>query len=490
MFVSHGSVPLFVLLCTLIPLVKDNLGDITASENYRAIAGGSLLLKLLDIVILQLEGDKLTFDQLQFAYQRKSSTTMCSWTVTAVVEHFNKNGAAVYGAAMDMSKAFDLVEWGELFSTLVERQVEPIYLRLLLFIYKNQKCNVKWCEAFSSRFSVSNGVRQGAVSSAILFAVYIDKLLVILRKSGFGCHIHGVFLGALIFADDIMLLSASLSGLQTMVDICQEFVSSRNMKFGTSPDPQKSKTKCIVFSKNKRDYQGIISVKLNGDPLPWVSQVKHLGNTLQNDNSMSLDVLQKRGKYIGKVNSLLQEFHFSEPSIVTKLINTYATSFYGSGTWDLYSAECKKLYASWNVTVRLALKLERCTHRYLIEPLSKCMHPKVMLASRFATFYKSLITCNKLSVRYLARLNEHDNRTLFGRTLGKLLEECNVPNDDTENLTASLVKKEMKYFKVPEEEQWRIPILLELLQQREGSREISNLTSKEISYIIDYLCIS
>ena len=76
MFISHGSVPYFVLLCTLMPLVKDNLGDITTSENYRAIAGGSLLLKLLEIVILQLEGDKLNFDQMQFAYQRKSSTIM------------------------------------------------------------------------------------------------------------------------------------------------------------------------------------------------------------------------------------------------------------------------------------------------------------------------------------------------------------------------------------------------------------------------------
>ena len=76
--------------------------------------------------------------------------------------------------------------------------------------------------------------------------MYIDKLLVILRTSGFGCHIHGVFLGALIFADDIMLLSASRSGLQTMVDICQEFVAGNNLKFGTSPDPDKSKTKCIL----------------------------------------------------------------------------------------------------------------------------------------------------------------------------------------------------------------------------------------------------
>ena len=47
LFSSHGSVLKFVILCTLIPLGKDNLGDITASSNYRVIAGGSLLLKLL-----------------------------------------------------------------------------------------------------------------------------------------------------------------------------------------------------------------------------------------------------------------------------------------------------------------------------------------------------------------------------------------------------------------------------------------------------------
>ena len=40
MFVSHGMVPYFILVCTLLPLVKDNLADITTSENYRAIATG------------------------------------------------------------------------------------------------------------------------------------------------------------------------------------------------------------------------------------------------------------------------------------------------------------------------------------------------------------------------------------------------------------------------------------------------------------------
>ena len=58
-FIIHGCVPQFVLICTLIPLVKD--GRIVNSENYRAIAGGCLLLKFLDTVILLLEGDKLQF---------------------------------------------------------------------------------------------------------------------------------------------------------------------------------------------------------------------------------------------------------------------------------------------------------------------------------------------------------------------------------------------------------------------------------------------
>ena len=129
-FVQHGSVPYFILLCTLLPLVKDNLGDTTSADNYRAIASGSLILKLLDIVILLLEGDKLQCDQLQFGFQPRSGTVMCTWTASAVIDFFNRKGSVVYGCAMDLSKAFDMVDWKELFLTLQKRKVDPIFLRL------------------------------------------------------------------------------------------------------------------------------------------------------------------------------------------------------------------------------------------------------------------------------------------------------------------------------------------------------------------------
>ena len=95
--------------------MKDNLGDIANSNNYRAIAGGCLLLNILDLVILLLESDKLRFSELQFAYQESTSTTVCSWAVSSVVDYFNRRGSSVYAAAMDMSKAFDMVAWPQLF---------------------------------------------------------------------------------------------------------------------------------------------------------------------------------------------------------------------------------------------------------------------------------------------------------------------------------------------------------------------------------------
>ena len=103
----------------------------------------------------------MSTDQLQFGYQKGISTTMCTWAVSAVVEHYNLRGKVVYGAALDCSKAFDMVEWCELFKELMERGVAPVFLRVLLHIYLHQRCDVRWNGHYSTRFPVTNGCRQG-----------------------------------------------------------------------------------------------------------------------------------------------------------------------------------------------------------------------------------------------------------------------------------------------------------------------------------------
>ena len=128
--------------------------------------------------------------------------------------------------------------------------------------------------------------------------------------------------------------------------------------------------------------------------------VLHLGCILENDNSMKTDISLKRGKFIGKIHSITQEFHFAREEVLIKLLNTYTTSFYGSPLWDPLSNSCEKIYSSWNVTMRNVLNVDRTTHRYLIEPLSNTLHPKIMLISRMIGFYKSQLESPKFCIRH------------------------------------------------------------------------------------------
>ena len=247
-----------------------------------------------------------------------------------------------------------------------------------------------------------------------------------------------------------------------MVDICQEFATRRNLKFSNNENPEKSKTKCLIFSKNLRDRQNILPILLNGDPLPWVTQVKHLGSTLQLDNSMRMDMCQKRGQFIGKVSSLLQEFHYVSPEVFVKIVNIFATSFYGSGLWDILSSDCDKLFKSWNVCIRMAYDVDICTHRYLIESISNTMHPKTILASRYVGFYKSLLSSPKMCVRFMARLLQDDLRTFFEKTLDTLARNCGLR--DFSQLTPELIKTRLTYMEVPQEKKWRVDTIMEMLK--------------------------
>ena len=87
--------------------------------------------------------------------------------------------------------------------------------------------------------------------------------------------------------------------------MCQDFVTAKNLKFGTNTDPGKSKTKCIIFAKKHSAGRQPKNITLNGDQLPCVSQVKHLGHMLQADNSMKVDIAEKRGATMFPPKSLL-----------------------------------------------------------------------------------------------------------------------------------------------------------------------------------------
>ena len=146
---------------------------------------------------------------------------------------------------------------------------------------------------------MSHGVKQGGVISAILYCFYTNTLFQLLRDQKVGCWIQGKFSGAVGYADDNLVMSPTLEGLQQMMSTCDKFATDHNLQFSTNLIPKKSKTKCLAYLKKERPLKPI---KLNGNNLPWISSpdnVSHLGNTIDNScNLVACDIMEKRARFI------------------------------------------------------------------------------------------------------------------------------------------------------------------------------------------------
>ena len=212
-----------------------------------------------------------------------------------------------------------------LFNKLLLAGLPPIFLRLLMFIYMNQYANVKWNSTYSTMFSLSNGVRQGGVISAILYCFYGNLLFNELRRSGYGCFVNGFYHGIFGYSDDNLLLAPSEYALQKMLKICEKFANDHNLKFSTDQNPTKCKTKCIAFMQRPRQLK---DMELCGNNLPWVNQFKHLGNTITNQGCFTnQDMNIKRACYVNKNIELNQEFYFADARTKFKINEIYNSHY-------------------------------------------------------------------------------------------------------------------------------------------------------------------
>ena len=484
-FLIHGHVTHYLLLATLVPLVKNKLGNLNSSKNYRTIAISSLVLKLFDWIIILLFGNRLGIDDLQFAYQPGVSANMCTWTVIETVSYFLRNGGDVYCCLMDMTKAFDLVKHSILFRKFLKAGLPVIFIRLLIFIYINQYANINWNNSFSTIFSMTNGVRQGAILSGFAYCFYVNDLFAILRRNKSGCWVKGSFFGILGYSDDSLLLAPSLEALQEMIKTCEDYAKSHNLCFSTDQDPNKCKTKCLAYLQKNRSLPPMY---LCGNPLPWVSSAKHLGITLENKiDGLKKEILIKRADFIKKNNEIIQEFHFSHPETKIKINSIYNSHFTGSSLWNLFCREAVMVENSWNVAMRLMLDLPRETHRYFIEPLSNTFHIRKILIQRFLKFIRQIRNSNKKSTKFLLNAIMEDTSSTTGSNLRNILIQTSkfsihdlVPNDALS----------IEYHPIAFSDKWKVQFISEIIHIKHKQLNIMNLTEEDLEEMLTILCVS
>ena len=154
-------------------VIKGNAGKISSKDNYRPIALASVLSKLVEVIMLDRIELYVNTNPYQFGFKRKHGTDQCIYVLKEIIDLYKRLNGSVFVCFLDASKALN---HRTLFKQLSARGVPGYILQILIYWYKNQDMCIRLGDAYSAKFKVTNGVRQGGILSPYLFNIYVDEL--------------------------------------------------------------------------------------------------------------------------------------------------------------------------------------------------------------------------------------------------------------------------------------------------------------------------
>ncbi len=247
-FFVHGVLPESMLSVVLVPVIKDKVGKLNSSDNYRPIALASVMSKVLETVLLcRLERYVLSADN-QFGFKRKHGTDLCIFALKEILDKYNRQNSTMFTCFIDASKAFDRVNHDKLFLKLTKGGVPSFLIRILVYWYLHQTTRVRWGNVTSIPFHVTNGVRQGGILSPFLFNMYMNDLSLILNACDTACRVGDLLINHLMYADDLIIFSPCSAGLQQLLRICTQYGADFDIKYNA----KKSK---IMIVRSREDRQ-------------------------------------------------------------------------------------------------------------------------------------------------------------------------------------------------------------------------------------------
>lgn len=412
--IIHGTSPDDMRTGTMIPIPKGKRLNLSTTLNFRGICLQSILCKLLDFYMLYREQNNLSTSNMQFGFKEQLSSSTATAIVTETIDYYQDRGGAVYALALDATKAFDRVEYCQLFKMLLTRGCNPIYIRLLFNMYINQTIRVKFNKECSDYFNVTNGVKQGGVISPTLFTCYIDDMLKRLEKSNVGCHVGSQYVGCVSYADDLILLAPNVSALKHMIHICENFASEYSIKFNGS------KCNLLVCDRKYKDYNFTITV--SGERVEQVNNMKYLGHILLQDrNDPHTDYIRK--DFIMKINSFLGDFDNVSSNLKYNLFRTYCMSLYGINIAD--HTNLTNICIEWWKAVRRLLHISPKSHSRLLYHIVGDIPPDVCLHQRFIHFFYAGLNSHNSLVRFMFK-NSICNNTRLGKNLNFILDKIGL----------------------------------------------------------------
>ncbi|KAI5746290.1 hypothetical protein M8J77_001936 [Diaphorina citri] len=302
---STGVFPVEWKSANVVPLQK--VTSPSSCNDYRPISLLPLLSKALEKLaiwqIIDFAEHQNVLDLFQSGFRRRHSTATALVKVTDDIRLSLDAGKVIFLVLLDMSKAFDSVDFDVLLATLKHMRLSDNALSWIDSYLRGRRQRILHDGKYSEWKSIRSGVPQGSVAGPLLFAIYISSLQRVFHRCKY--HVH---------ADDIQIyihclpteMADTIRELNNELACFLEWTKSLFLR----PNPQK--TKALAFgpksATNSLDSANLPPIVLDGVSIPLVTNARNLGVYIDNKLSWEFHVNEVRKRVYYSLHTLTPVF--------------------------------------------------------------------------------------------------------------------------------------------------------------------------------------
>ena len=395
-----------------VPLFKS--GDQMECGNHRTIALISHASKILLLIIVDRIQQQLIREipETQAAYKKGRGTRDMLVSLQIISEKLLSIGKKEYVVFIDYSKAFDLVNHNQLFSTLLKMGFPKHIVALLQDLYSGHVGTIRWDGQNTQEFPILKGVRQGCIISPHLFNLYTENIMREAEITEFGVSVAGHNISNMRYADDTGLMEGTLEQAEELTRRVNEVGKRYGLKLNVK------KTKLMIVSNEDTDEK----LTIDNEEVETVAHFKYLGSYKNRHMDCTEDIKIRLAQGKAAMMDLKPVWSNSgmPTSIKLKLIETvvWAIMTYGSESWTLKTSDTNRIQAAEMWVYRRLLNVhwsERRSNDSILKELhtKRKLLPKVMKAK--LTYYGHIVRGHGSKLAQLAIEGKVEGKRQSGR---------------------------------------------------------------------------
>jgi hypothetical protein len=318
-------------------------GPLSDPNNYRGITVNSALAKVFGMILndrleqFLSESNILCPNQIGFRKDTRTSDHM--FILRTLIDKYVKHGnRPIYACFVDFRKAFDSVWRQALLYKLLKSGVRGKMFSIIQDMYMHDSVCIKSDQYRTDFFSCNTGVKQGDVLSPNLFNLFINDLPCHLSEEPDSPTLGETTINSLLYADDLVILSLSPSGLQSTLNKLHSYCQTWRLEVNMD------KTKVIQFCKSGRICKD--SFHIGNQIAVCVQEYKYLGILFRASGSLSparQNMHDRALKAVFKLKSCTSDSNLP-PTLALKLFDQVIKPIclYGSDIWGIEDLTTRK----------------------------------------------------------------------------------------------------------------------------------------------------